>query len=123
MSLARCPPRWPSKTVAQRVRAIERIARDLNHNEDDAGLPETRGPDPGFTLHIAEWVGGDPLADVLDDDEMTVGDFVRNVKQLIDVLGQVAEVADAQTSAAARAAADRLFRGVVAASAAVSAIE
>ena len=50
------PPHWPSKAVAQRVREIERIARDLNHNEDDAGLPETRSPDPGFTLHIAEWV-------------------------------------------------------------------
>ncbi len=111
------PPRWPSKTVAQRVRAIERIARDLNHNEDDAGLPETRGPDPGFTLHIAEWVGGDPLADVLDDDEMTGGDFVRNVKQCIDLLGQVATVApNEHTRDTAREAAAGCNRGVVAAS-------
>ena len=115
------PPRWPSKTVAQRVRAIERIARDLNHNEDDAGLPETRGPDPGFTLHIAEWVGGDPLADVLDDDEMTGGDFVRNVKQCIDLLGQVATVApNAHTRDTAREAAAGCNRGVVAASSVAS---
>ncbi|MEX2099988.1 MAG: DEAD/DEAH box helicase, partial [Acidimicrobiia bacterium] len=38
------PPRWPTKNIAQRSRQIERIARDLNHNEDEAGLPETRGP-------------------------------------------------------------------------------
>ena len=99
------------------ARAIERIARDLNHNEDDAGLPETRGPDPGFTLHIAEWVGGDPLADVLDDDEMTGGDFVRNVKQCIDLLGQVADgrTRPAHPQRRAQAAAG-CNRGVVAAS-------
>ena len=111
------PPRWPSKTVAQRVRAIERIARDLNHNEDDAGLPETRSPDPGFTLPIAEWVAGDALADVLDDDDMTGGDFVRNVKQCIDLLGQVATIApDPHTRDIAREAAAGCNRGVVAAS-------
>ena len=60
---------------------------------------------------------------MLEDEDLAAGDFVRNVKQLIDVLGQVAEVSDPQTSVAARLAADRLFRGVVAASAAVSAIE
>jgi ATP-dependent RNA helicase HelY len=115
------PPRWPSKTVAQRVRAIERIARDLNHNEDDAGLPETRSPDPGFTLPIAEWVAGDPLADVLDDDEMTGGDFVRNVKQCMDLLGQVATVApDPATRDTAREAVVECNRGVVAASSVAS---
>ena len=111
------PPRWPSKNVAQRARQIERIARDLNHNEDDAGLPETRGPDPGFTPHIYEWASGEPLADVLDDDEMTGGDFVRNVKQCIDLLGQIADVApNSHTRAAAREASAACNRGVVAAS-------
>ena len=76
-----------------------------------------RGPDPGFTLHVYEWVGGDLLADVLDDDEMTGGDFVRNVKQCIDLLGQVATVApDAHTRDTAREAAAGCNRGVVAAS-------
>ena len=79
--------------MAQRARAIERIASDLNANEDDAGLPETRAPDPGFTPYVYDWAAGDALADVLDDDEMTGGDFVRNVKQCIDLLRQVAEVA------------------------------
>ena len=53
---------------------------------------------------------------------MTGGDFVRNVKQTIDLLRQVAEVApDAETAATARAAADACRRGVIEASSAVSA--
>ena len=43
------PPRWPTKAVAQRVRGrSSAIARDLTADEDDAGLPETRLPDPGL---------------------------------------------------------------------------
>ncbi len=64
---------------------------------------------------------GDDLADILEDEEMTGGDFVRNVKQVIDLLRQLAEVApEADTAAAAHAAADRCRRGVVAASSTVT---
>ena len=53
-------------------------------------------------------------------EEMTGGDFVRNVKQLIDLLRQVADVAPVpETARTARAAADALFRGVVAATSSV----
>jgi ATP-dependent RNA helicase HelY len=115
------PAHWPTKAVAKRSREIERIWRDLHHNEDDAGLPETRSPDPGFAPLAYDWAEGDDLADVLDDDEMTGGDFVRNVKQLIDLLRQIGEVApDAATRAAAHAAADACFRGVIAASSVVN---
>ena len=82
------PRRWRSAP-----RAVERIAQDLRANEDDAGLPETRLPDPGFTPYAHDWAAGDSLADVLDDDEMTGGDFVRHVKQCIDLLRQVGDVA------------------------------
>jgi ATP-dependent RNA helicase HelY len=88
----------------------------LSANEDDAGLPETRPPDPGFTPYAHEWATGHDLAKILDDDELTGGDFVRNVKQCIDLLRQVAEVAPSETTrATARAAASACFRGVVAA--------
>jgi ATP-dependent RNA helicase HelY len=111
------PARWPTQAVAKRARAVERIGNDLRANEDDAGLPETRLPDPGFTPYAYDWASGDSLADVLDDDEMTGGDFVRCVKQLIDLLRQVGDVApDPETRARGRAAADACHRGVVAAS-------
>jgi ATP-dependent RNA helicase HelY len=111
------PARWPTKTVAKRARAVERIADDLRANEDDAGLPETRIPDPGFTPYAYEWTAGGSLAEVLDDDEMTGGDFVRHVKQCIDLLRQVGDVAsEVETRTRAREAADACHRGVVAAS-------
>ena len=96
------------------------IWRDLHVAEHDARLPETRRPDPGFTAAIHGWALGNELADVLDDEEMTGGDFVRNVKQLIDLLRQLGDVApEPATAKSARDAADRLFRGVVAASSVV----
>ncbi|MGH9039490.1 MAG: DEAD/DEAH box helicase [Acidimicrobiia bacterium] len=111
---------YPSRQVRERALEVERIWRDLHTMEDEAGLPETRAPDAGFTRHAYAWAAGEDLENVLADDELTGGDFVRNIKQLIDLLRQVGDVApDPETSAAARSAADALFRGVVAASSAV----
>ena len=66
-------------------------------------------------------MAGEDLADLLADDaDMTGGDFVRHVKQCIDLLRQVGDVAPMpETAATARAAADACFRGVIAASSAV----
>lgn len=115
------PPRWPSREVAARTRTVERIWQELTHNEDDAGLPETRGPDPGFAPFLHDWVAGDDLETVLGgDDEITGGDFVRTVKQCVDLLRQLADVApDPETARAASRAADACVRGVVAASSVV----
>ena len=113
------PPRWPTRRVADRVGRVEDRWRTLAAAEDDAGLSATRPPDPGFTAYIAEWVSGDSLTDILEDDELAGGDFVRHVKQAIDLLRQIAVVApDPTTRATATAAADACFRGVVAAASA-----
>ncbi len=112
------PPRqWPNQLVAARCRAVDGIWRDLAAAERDARLPETRQPDPGFATAIHGWVHGGELADLLDEDEMTGGDFVRNVKQVVDLLRQVGLAApEATTRHAARSAADACVRGVVLAS-------
>ncbi len=114
------PRRWPNAHVAKRSRQIDAVWRDLHVAERDARLPETRRPDPGFTAAIHAWAVGDDLADVLDEEEMTGGDFVRNVKQTIDLLRQIADAApDPNTAAISHAAADACLRGVVAASSTV----
>jgi ATP-dependent RNA helicase HelY len=112
------PAVWPTSRVAQRARELRRIWTDLRPNEDDAGLPETRAPDPGLADAVHAWASGDALADILDeDDELTGGDFVRNLKQVIDLLRQIALAAPAEaTRTTADTAADACFRGVVAAS-------
>jgi ATP-dependent RNA helicase HelY len=46
--------------------------------------------------------------------ELSGGDFVRWARQLIDLLDQVAKVAEEPVARAARQAVDRVRRGVVA---------
>ena len=93
------------------------MATELNSAEEEAGLPLTRRPDPGFVAHAHGWASGGELSEVIIDEAVSGGDFVRNIKQLIDLVRQLGQMAPAPTTAkAAREAADRLFRGVVAAS-------
>jgi len=115
------PPVWfPSGKVQRKWLELERLTSDLNGAEAAAGLPLTRSPDPGFFAAAHGWASGDDLADVIADEVVTGGDFVRNIKQLIDLLRQLAVIApDKRTADAAGEAADRLFRGVVAASSVV----
>jgi ATP-dependent RNA helicase HelY len=113
---------FPNSRLRRRWTDVEKLALDLNSAEEDAGLPLTRRPDPGFVGFAHAWAAGEELSEVIEDEEMSGGDFVRNVKQLIDLLRQVGELApEPATAKAARAAADRLLRGVVAASSVVSA--
>ncbi len=115
-------PRWPSGDLAKRWRAIERHWNSLRSDEEDAGLPEMRPPDPGLALIVKAWASGRELTDVLDlTDDLTGGDFVRHMKQLVDLLRQISLVSDnPKTKESARSAAELCFRGVVCASGVVS---
>jgi ATP-dependent RNA helicase HelY len=107
--------------AGERLAAVARLAGELNRSEEETELPLTRPPDPGFIGVAHRWAGGDELGTILADEEISGGDFVRNVKQLIDLLRQLGDQApDPVTAAGARRAADRLLRGVVAASSVVS---
>jgi ATP-dependent RNA helicase HelY len=100
--------------VRSRVADLEQLAGDLQAGEDEMGLPLTRLPDPGFAAIAHAWAAGDPLAEVLGDEDLSGGDFVRNVKTLIDLVRQVADVAPEPANArSARQAAEALHRGVV----------
>ena len=111
------PPWFPSRRARERVAALESLASELNAAERGASLPETRPPDPSFFALAHAWAAGEALDEVLGDEDLSGGDFVRNVKQLIDLLRQIGDGAAAPATArAARQAADALFRGVVAAS-------
>jgi ATP-dependent RNA helicase HelY len=107
-------PRFSSSTVRERFRELLRLSEELNADEEAAGLPLTRPPDPGF-VHLAHaWAAGGGLANLLEDEELSGGDFVRNVKQLVDLLRGIADVAPVPATAArARQAAEALQRGVV----------
>ena len=118
---AEAPAPWfPSKTARQRWGQIEAIRVRLHDDEERTRLPPTRELDPGFVALAHAWAAGEELDEVLGDEELSGGDFVRNIKQLVDLLRQLGDVAgDLDTARAARIAADRLYRGVVSASSAV----
>lgn len=110
-------PWYPSRQARERFGRIDALAGELVADEEAAGLPTTRLPDPGFVALAHAWAAGGPLGDVLEDEDLTGGDFVRTVKNLVDLLHQVGDVAPVpDTAQAARAAAEALNRGVVAAS-------
>ena len=116
-------PWFPSNKVRDRWRSLAALANELNEIEDEAGLELTRPPEPTFLAIAHAWAAGESLDDVLEDEDLSAGDFVRNMKQVIDLLGQIADVTDGPTAGVAREAAARLFRGVVAASSTVATSE
>ncbi len=115
-------PWFSSNDLRNRWRRLAAISEDLRATERSVGLGEHRPPDPTFAAIAYAWVAGEGFAEVVADDELTGGDFVRTTKQLIDLLRQLALIApDPSTRRAAGRAADAAFRGVVADSAAPTA--
>jgi ATP-dependent RNA helicase HelY len=109
------PPRLPAGRVRQVVASMAAIWGELDGIEKEHGLSFLRQPDLRFAWAAHAWAGGKPLETVLGPD-LTPGDFVRAIKQLIDLLGQVAVAAghDSPLAATARSAVGALRRGVVA---------
>jgi ATP-dependent RNA helicase HelY len=105
----------PHQEATRRIEEVRRIARAVQRSERERGLPRTRLPDSGFAAAARSWALGRDLSAVLADD-LSAGDFVRNVKVLVDLLDQLAEAAtEPSTRLAARRAATSLTLGVVAA--------
>jgi ATP-dependent RNA helicase HelY len=91
-----------------------RVWGELDAVEKDHQLAFLREPDLGFAWAAHAWAQGQRLEKLLSPD-LTPGDFVRAVKQLIDLLDQIAGAAGgAPVARTARAAIDALRRGVVA---------
>ena len=115
-------PNHPSTRVRDQAARIDGIVRRLQADEEDAGLPLSRGGDGAFSRMAHEWCAGAGLARLLEDGdvELTGGDFVRTIRQLIDLVRQIGQLApDPDTRATARRAVGALERGVVSASAEV----
>ena len=106
--------------VRRRWQSIARVSYEMQDAEEEAGLAVHRPPDPTFIAVAFAWAAGEGFAEVVAAEELSGGDFVRTMKQLIDLLRQLALVAPLkETRRNAEAAAEALFRGVVAASSAV----
>jgi ATP-dependent RNA helicase HelY len=109
-------PRVPEGPIADTLLEMERLWGDLGQVERDHHVAFLRRPDLGFVWVTHRWARGDRLDRILMEADLPAGDFVRTTKQLVDILGQIADAAP-QGSAVrgtARAAIDLTRRGVVA---------
>ena len=115
------PLAWfPNGAVRKRWLQIASLSADLREIEEEDGLIVHRAPDPTFLAIAFAWAAGEGFAEVVEAEELSGGDFVRTIKQLIDLLRQLAIVAPVRaTRQCAEQAAEALFRGVVASSSAV----
>jgi ATP-dependent RNA helicase HelY len=123
-------PRLPQGAAREAIEQTMDLWHSVRELERDHAVEFQRQPDPGFAWAAYRWADGQRLSVVLDEVGLPAGDFVRWCKQLIDMLGQIADAAgtlarsaDTDTAAAersgqirstARAAIDLLRRGVVA---------
>jgi ATP-dependent RNA helicase HelY len=108
-------PVWPTRHLKQQAGRIADLAADLAAEEQAAGLPPTRPPEAGLVAMAYRWADGAGLEDLFGEEGAQVGDFVRNCRQLIDLLRQLRDVAPHLAPVLGRALA-AVDRGVVAAS-------
>jgi ATP-dependent RNA helicase HelY len=79
----------PRGEVALAMAKISKIYGEIFSIENDHNLEPMRAPDFGFSWAAQRWASGNSLTAVLKDNDLTVGDFVRNMKQIVDLLRQL----------------------------------
>ncbi|WP_406289687.1 DEAD/DEAH box helicase [Embleya sp. NBC_00896] len=108
-------PKLPGGAASAALADMVRLWGHLDALEGQHHLDFLREPDLGFAWTAFSWASGQSLDAVLGDADLPAGDFVRWIKQLVDVLGQIAAAApeDSKVAGTARKAVEALRRGVV----------
>lgn len=105
-------PKMPHNNVAQALVSIVSIWSELEKIEERFGVKTQREPDFGFAFISYKWAQGNSLQSVLKGSDLGVGDFVRSIKQIIDLLTQIAGASPALRKTC-REGITRLDRGVI----------
>ena len=105
-------PKMPNENVTNALVAVSKIWLELEKIENEFDVKTQREPDFGFCYASYRWANGHSLSSVLKGTDMTVGDFVRSIKQLIDLLTQIGGAAE-ELRPACREGIKRLDRGVI----------
>lgn len=85
-------PKMPSVSLESAVDTVVREWSALEDIEEANKLPLTGEPELGLVWPIFKWAKGRHLQDVLSGTDLAAGDFVRWVKQVIDLLDQLADI-------------------------------
>jgi ATP-dependent RNA helicase HelY len=106
-------PELPTLRTYETVEDLLDLAEELREHERKAGVRPLRDLDAGFVAPAWRWASGADLDESLGDLELTGGDFVRNVKQVADLVGQLRSVGGGPLTHLAEEALDGLRRGIV----------
>ena len=79
----------PRGEIQVALSGISKIYARIHTAESDLNLEPMRAPDFGFCWAAHKWASGSSLTSVLKGSDLTVGDFVRSMKQIIDLLRQL----------------------------------
>jgi ATP-dependent RNA helicase HelY len=107
------PPKLPRGQVEEVLADLVKVWLEINDLETELGLEPIREPDAGFCWASYRWASGHSLTSILKGTDLTVGDFVRSIKQIIDLLRQIA-IASPHLSPIVKDALGRIDRGVIA---------
>lgn len=105
-------PKMPHQNVANALAVVAKIWVELEDIENEFDVKTQREPDFGFCYAAYRWANGHSLSSVIKGTDMTVGDFVRCIKQLIDLLTQIGGAAE-NLRPVCEEGVKRLDRGVV----------
>lgn len=105
-------PRIPNTQVQDALKDVVAIWAKLHNLESEHDVKTQKEPDFGFCWMAYRWAGGHGLNSVLKNSELSVGDFVRSTKQLVDLLNQVS-IAKPELREKCLSAIKKLDRGVV----------
>ena len=111
-SVEKFAPKMPSAKVSSALTEVISIWAQLEEIEVQYGVKTQREPDAGFCWIAYKWASGGSLQSVLKGSDMSVGDFVRSTKQLVDLLNQIADASE-KLRPNCREAVKRIDRGVV----------
>jgi ATP-dependent RNA helicase HelY len=106
-------PALPTAASADAAGQVLTIWASLQADERRARLTETRPPEYGFAAVAYAWALGADLDELSEANPMSVGDFVRVARQLLDLLRQIRDVAPG-LAPVARDAIRGIDRGIVA---------
>jgi len=80
--------------VQEALSQIAKLWVKLEAIESRYEVSTQKEPDFGFCWIAFRWANGHSLNNVLRGSDLSVGDFVRSTKQLIDLLNQIASASD-----------------------------
>ncbi len=106
-------PSLPTSRLRQAWWQVEDIYSRIHRAEHQVGLDRTKAPSAELSHITYRWAEGATLSSVLSDSDLPPGDFVRWMRQTIDLLEQLRRVTDPDLKKSVNGAIRNVRRGVV----------